>query len=158
MLRNENIQRCPGPASVRGFSLLEVLVALVVIAVGMLGVAVLYVEGMKAERTSLYRTSAVNLVAELADRIRANPTATLSYTDAPADGGCTNGVVDCSPEQIAHEDLWWWNLDIEERLPAGAVGAVNIAPGDGTDRYTISVSWSEAGFATPQSYAVTFDR
>ena len=61
-------------------------------------------------------------------------------------------------QQIAQEDLWWWNLDIAERLPAGAIGAVDIAPGDGTDRYTVSVTWSEAGFATPQSYAVTFDR
>ena len=65
-----------------GFTLLEVLVALVIIAVGMLGVAVLYVEGMKAERTSVYRTTAVNLVADLADRIRANPTGTGAYAGA----------------------------------------------------------------------------
>ena len=67
-------------------------------------------------------------------------------------------IIRRTPQQIAQEDLWWWNLDIAERLPAGAIGAVDIAPGDGTDRYTVSVTWSEAGFATPQSYAVTFDR
>lgn len=145
------------PGRARGFSLVEVLVAMIVIAVGMLGVAVLYVEGMKAGRTSIYRTSAVNLVADLADRMRANPTGAVSYSGVPADTGCTNGFVDCSPEQLAQEDLWSWTRDIGERLPAGANGEVVVAPGDLTNRYTISVTWNEAGFEQPQNYAVTFD-
>lgn len=145
------------PGRERGFSLVEVLVAMVVIAVGMLGVAVLYVEGMKAGRTSIYRTSAVNLAADLADRMRANPTGAVSYGGAAADTGCTNGFIDCSPEQLAQEDLWSWTRDIGERLPAGADGEVLVAPGDLTNRYTIRVTWDEAGFDQPQVYAVTFD-
>ena len=145
------------PDRERGFSLVEVLVAMVVIAVGMLGVAVLYVEGMKAGRTSIYRTSAVNLAADLADRMRANPTGAVSYSGAAADTGCTNGFIDCSPEQLAQEDLWSWTRDIGERLPAGADGEVLVAPGDLTNRYTIRVTWDEAGFDQPQVYAVTFD-
>lgn len=141
----------------RGFTLLEVLIALVVIAVGMLGIAVLYVEGMKAERTSIYRTIAVNLVADMADRIRANSTATLAYTGGALNNGCTNGAADCSPLQIAQEDLWWWNQDVTGRMPAGANGAVVLVPNGFTNQYTVRVTWNEAGFATAQTYTVTFD-
>jgi len=140
-----------------GFTLLEVLVALVVISVGMLGIAVLYVEGLKAERTSVYRTSAVNLVADMADRIRANPTGTIAYVGGSANNGCTNGAGDCSPQQIAQEDLWWWDRDVASRLPGGAVGDVQFLVNGFTNQYTVSVTWNEAGFAAPQAFSVTFD-
>ena len=55
-----------------GFSIVEALVALVVLSVGMLGIAALYVESLRAGRTAVYRTQAVNLAADMADRIRAN--------------------------------------------------------------------------------------
>jgi type IV pilus assembly protein PilV len=141
----------------RGFTLLEVLVALVVIAVGMLGIAVMYVEGLKAERTSIFRTNAVNLVADLADRIRANAAATGAYAGAAADNGCTNGAADCTPQELAQEDLWLWQRDVADRLPPGAEGSVVVVPGELTHRYTIRLTWPEAGFETPQSYAVTID-
>ena len=54
--------------------------------------------------------------------------------------------------EATYADDDWQRL--EEYFTTDAV----YAPGDGTDRYTVSVTWSEAGFATPQSYAVTFDR
>ena len=153
-----NHQTRPGSdIAERGFTLLEVLIALVVLSVGMLGIAVLYVEGLKAERTSVFRTSAVNLVAGMSDRVRANPDGALAYTGGAADNGCTNGVVDCTPEQIAQEDLWWWDSEIGHHLPAGAAGAVRFLPNGFTDRYTVSVTWSEAGFPTPQSFSVTFE-
>ena len=59
----------------RGFSLVEVLIALVIMSVGMLGIAGLYVQSMQAGRTSMFRHNAVILVGDVADRIRANPTA-----------------------------------------------------------------------------------
>ena len=46
-----------------GFTLVECMVALVVLAVGMLGVAALYIEGLRAERTSVFHTTAVNMSA-----------------------------------------------------------------------------------------------
>jgi len=57
-----------------GFTMVEVLVALVVLAIGLLGIAALYLNSLQSGRTAIYRTQAVNLAADLADRIFA-----LSY-------------------------------------------------------------------------------
>ena len=55
----------PAAASARGFTLVEVLVALVVLAVGMLGMAVLLVEGLQGSRSALEHTQAVNLASDI---------------------------------------------------------------------------------------------
>ncbi len=62
-----------------GFSLVEVLIALVIMSVGMLGIAGLYVEGMRAGRTSTFRHHAVTLASDVADRIRANRAGAIDY-------------------------------------------------------------------------------
>ena len=73
----------------QGFSLIEVLIALIIMSVGMLGIAGLYVQSLQAGRTSMFRHQAVALAGDVADRIRANPTAGISYTDPDgADNGC----------------------------------------------------------------------
>ena len=66
----------------RGFSLVEVLTTLVVMSVGMLGIAGLYVQSMQAGHSSMFRHHAVTLAGDVADRIRANPTAGIAYTAA----------------------------------------------------------------------------
>ena len=82
----------------RGFSLIEVLIALIILSVGMLGIAGLYVQSMQAGRTSMFRHNAVTLAGDIADRIRANPAGGTAYTAATgADNSCVNGGIDCSP-------------------------------------------------------------
>ena len=58
------VSRTRQPARQSGFSLVEVLIALVIMSVGMLGIAGLYVEGMKAGRTSTFRHHAVTLASD----------------------------------------------------------------------------------------------
>ena len=53
----------------QGFSLVEVLIALIIMSVGMLGIASLYVQSMQAGRTSMFRHNAVTLAGDIADRI-----------------------------------------------------------------------------------------
>jgi type IV pilus assembly protein PilV len=137
-----------------GFTLVETMVAMVVMSVGMLGIAALYVEGLKAGRTSIYRTEAVSLASDLADRIRANPTAVAAYAGAGANNNCVAGGVDCAPAQLAQDDLFRWRQDVVARLPAGAANIV-VAAGAPTNTYTITVTWTEAGVAAPLSYVVT---
>ena len=59
----------------RGFTIVEALVALVVLAVGMLGIASLYVTTLRASGSAMSRMQAINLASDLGDRIRANRTA-----------------------------------------------------------------------------------
>ena len=136
-----------------GFSLVEVLIALVVMSVGMLGIAGLYVQGMQAGRTSMFRHHAVTLAGDVADRIRANPTAAIAYIDpAGADNNCVLGGQDCTPAQMAANDIFLWNEQATDTLPAGNVTIVfNNAVLPPT--YQITVSWSEPG-ETP-TYVIT---
>ncbi len=83
----------------QGFTLVESMVSLVVLSVGMIGIAALYAQGLGAGRSALYRTQAVNLVADMADRIRANRIALGAYAGPANNNGCDpeNGGADCTP-------------------------------------------------------------
>ena len=144
------------PAPHRGFTLVEVLVALVVMSVGMLGIAALYLEGLRAGRTALYRTTAVNLAADMADRIRANRNAGTAYagTGPGSDSACVNGPVDCTAEQLAEDDWFDWNNELNAQLPEGAAGEVAVA-GTAPKTYTITVAWPEIGQDVPATYTMS---
>ncbi|MDH3452632.1 MAG: type IV pilus modification protein PilV [Gammaproteobacteria bacterium] len=133
-----------------GFTLVEVLVALVVMAVGMLGIAALYVEGLRAGRTAIYRTAAVSLAADMADRIRANPNAAAGYAGVGpgANNGCVNGPVDCSATQLAQDDWFWWLQSVNDNMPSGTAAAIAVQDLPLTTQYNITVSWPEAGLGT----------
>jgi type IV pilus assembly protein PilV len=141
----------------RGFTLVEVLVALVVLSVGMLGIAGLYLEGLRAGRTALYRTNAINLAADMADRIRANPAAGVAYagTGPGADGGCVNGPVDCTAAALAADDWSDWSGQLATQLPEGATGEVTVDAAAPAPRYTITVAWPEPGEEQLLNYTLT---
>ena len=128
----------------QGFGLVESLVALVVVSVGMIGIAVLYGQGLGASRTAFYRTQAVNLASDMADRIRLNRRAGASYAGAGADSNCEpGGNTDCTTAQMAAHDIWEWQALVTNQLPGG-VGAVAYA-GTTPPTYTIRVTWQEVG-------------
>ncbi len=138
-----------------GFTLVEVLVALVVMSVGMLGIAALYLEGLRAGRTALYRTAAVNLAADMADRIRANPDAGLAYagTGPGSTQNCINGPVDCTSGQMANDDWADWLRQVDTQLPDGATGEVDVL-GPAPLTYSITVAWPEIGQEEPATYSL----
>ena len=129
-----------------GFSLIEALVSLVVLSVGMIGMAALYGQGLSAGRTALYRTVAVNLTADMADRIRANRLGDAAYNGAGADNNCDAGDNNsCTPAEMAAHDIWVWNQQVVNSLP-GAASSVTYAPGAGAPpSFTIRVTWAEPG-------------
>ena len=156
-------RRAAHPASARqdqgGFTLVEAMVTLVVLAVGMLGIAGLYVTTLKSGGGAIYRMQAVNLASDLADRIRANRTANLAYLGAAVDNNCYGaGAIDCTPAQMAGNDLFVWQQQVANILPAGLTN-VNVVLTPGTASlysYTITVSWSEPGAAAALNYTLNF--
>ncbi len=137
---------------VQAFTLVEVLVALIIMSVGMLGIAGLYVHSMQAGRTSLFRHNAVTLAGDVADRIRANPRATAAYTLAGANNNCVAGGVNCAPAAMAANDIFLWQQQAVDTLPAGTV-AIAFNNGVAPPTYQITVSWNEPGQV--MSYSIT---
>ena len=138
----------------RGFTFVEVLVALVVMAVGMLGIAALYVEGLRAGRTAVYRGAAVTLASDMADRIRANPAGDYTGAGPGADNGCVNGGIDCTPDELAADDWLRWSTELAARLPDGASAEIEQADIAPLTEVRITVYWPEIGQEEPASYSL----
>lgn len=127
---------------VSGFTLVEVLIALIIMSVGMLGIAGLYVHSLNAGSTSMFRHHAVTLAGDVADRIRANPRAGVTYTLAGVNNNCVSGGVNCTRDEMAANDVFLWGQQAAATLPNGAVQVVfnnAIAP----PTYQISVTWTQ---------------
>ena len=150
---NKRLHRRPQ----KGFSLVEVLIALVVMSVGMLGIAGLYVQSMQAGRTSMLRHHAVTLAGDVADRIRANPRAGIAYIDpVGADNNCVAMNNDCTPAEMASHDVLVWKAQAVETLPGGDVTIV-FTPAAALlpPTYQITVTWTEPGQVPAPSYSIT---
>jgi type IV pilus assembly protein PilV len=131
----------------RGFSLVESMIALVVLSVGMIGMAALYSQGLGAGRTAQFRNLAINLVADMADRIRMNRLGQADYGNLAANNACdpqSGGGVDCTPDMMAAHDLFVWNQQVQQSLPNGA-GLVQFNNATNPPTYTVQVSWDEVG-------------
>jgi type IV pilus assembly protein PilV len=135
----------------RGVTMVESLVALVVLSVGMLGIAGLYISSLKAGRSALVRTQAVALATDLADRIRANRGGLANYATAsygsggPAIQDCLGK--DCTPDVLAQDDLARWRSSIALLMPGNATGSATFTDNadPNPDAYTITVAWRESG-------------
>ena len=129
---------------VRGFTLIEVLISLIIMSVGMLGIAGLYVTSMQAGRTSVLRHNAVTLAGDIADRIRANPRAGAAYALAGANNNCVAQGVDCTIGEMAAHDIFLWDQQAAATLPNGQVNVVfnnGVVP----PTYQITITWTEPG-------------
>lgn len=136
-------------ATNRGFTLVEVLIALVVLSIGMLGIAALYLESLRASRAALVRTEAVTLASDIADRIRANRNPANAYD---CGGTCEQ---DEGGNPIAIDDLNAWREAVAEQLPGGTSSITYVAAlANQTNIYTVTVGWTEVGYANPLTYVL----
>ncbi len=112
---------------------------------------------MQAGRTSMFRHHAVTLAGDVADRIRANPTAGAAYNHAATatgtNGGCVASGTNCDAATMALNDVFLWQLQAQDSLPRGRVSvAFTAAAGGNPPTYLITIAWDEPG-DTP-SYAI----
>ncbi len=165
-----------------GFTLLEVLVATVVLSVGLLSLAGLQVIGLRTGHSSYLRTQATIQSYDIIDRMRANefgvtngdynqPTQPGSAGTEDTNCETVNG---CSTASMAAHDLFRWNQAIVDVLPGGVgIVCVDSTPEDGdltdpacdnvgggnsaTATYAIKIWWTDDKAAgTQQLFATSF--
>jgi type IV pilus assembly protein PilV len=144
-----------------GFTLLEALAAMLVLTLGLLGMASLALGGLRSSRTALQHTEATALLADLADRIRANRAGGTGYAlaagtvlDRPT-LPCT-AVGECSAADMAALDLYAWQTEVAATLPE-AETRVTVAPASapGARAYSITLRWRQSGDASFASASMT---
>lgn len=130
------MQQCDGVRQGRGFTLIEVLVTVLVLSLGVLGLAGLHVATVRATQSAYFRSQAATLGYQITDAMRANRGAAVA---GDYDTGFADDKLDCADPDPAQADLCLWKQAVAARLPAGAasvaVGAGNLA--------TVCVRWAE---------------
>jgi type IV pilus assembly protein PilV len=140
------------PISARGFTMLEVLVAILVLSLGLLGLAGLQTVSLRNNTGAAQRTIATQLAYDMADRMRANYASVLAgdynfanygvspgadgrnsaapaIPPAPAGGQTANCYVPangCTPQQLAYQDIYDWNQQICAQLPQSAACSATV--------------------------------
>lgn len=130
-------------ARARGFTLIEVLVAIIVIAVSVLGLAAMLVRVNTNAYGALLRTDASILLTDMAERVMANR---ANVKTTPGDyTAALNGKLDCSqaPGTVAALDLWQFRCMAKLSLPSGN-GSVTPDDAAAPTNVTITVVWDDS--------------
>ncbi len=161
---------------ITGFSLVELLVAILVLAIGLVGLAALQIAGVRSNQIAYYRSIATQFAYDMADRMRANPVGVADGAYNMGTPGTTTltqcETASCSPDVLAQYDLMRWNNALAANLPGGTgiVCSINSTPtiGDSTNPtagcagtagnvYAAKVWWNDdRGGATTQGFVTSF--
>ena len=142
-----------------GLGFVEVLVSLLVIAMGAVGMAALHSRSLQYNQVAYHHSQAVVLAADMLDRLRINRAQALTTSvyqvrevdKVPAScthefypDSCESGQ--CSSEQLAAYDIRQWKFYLLCQLP-GASGAVSYEDDAGGRVYTVTVSFEDSSGA-----------
>lgn len=142
------------PVQQSGLSLIEVLVAIVVISFGLLGVASLQITGIKNNQSAYYRSTATILGYDMLDRMRANKKALIagSYDTG---GNFLNGkLTPGSASTMVDIDKEEWLTSLGNQLPSSKA---KIEAASGANTLRVTIQWNDArgtGGGTTQSMSV----
>ncbi|HYN77544.1 MAG TPA: type IV pilus modification protein PilV [Lamprocystis sp. (in: g-proteobacteria)] len=123
----------------RGFSLIEVLVAVLVVTVGLLGLAALQVSGLKVADSARFRTLASMAAYDVVDRIRANPTLISAGTEEIPRETCNSAVTASNAKTRWIKDFCAFRLP----PPQAATNAANVVC-DADGNCVITISWDDS--------------
>jgi type IV pilus assembly protein PilV len=145
-----------------GFTLLEVLIALLVLSIGLLGIGKLMMLSARANDSAYMRSQATALAYTMLDAMRANRQAAIvqGYDTAMGvfPGGlqpCGTVASPCNSGQQAQNDLFLWGTSLNTALPLGqgsVATAVVPAPGTGANNTTATVTVQWADKVAEQSF------
>ncbi|MFT3929810.1 MAG: type IV pilus modification protein PilV [Spongiibacteraceae bacterium] len=163
MLKYKNVV-----AGARGFALIEVLIAVFVLAVGILGAGAIQTIGLQANQGAYLRSQAMFLASDMLDRIRMNRDARATYlnldtdTDTTTSPGCSSSASGCTAANLAREDIVAWRTAVETSIDSGGYlpnGRGRVTAGAGNN-VVITITWNETdwvgnvrGSSTP-SYSI----
>jgi len=138
-----------------GFTLIEVLVAMAVLAIGLLGLASLQATSLRVNSSALFRSQATNLAYSIVDAMRVNRAAALAGDydiDIPTTlPNCPTAAVTLTGT-IAQRELAAWTNALACTFPQGTG---SIVPAGGSV-YTITVQWDDThGREPPQQFTMT---
>ena len=140
-----------------GVTLLEVLVSLLVLSLGLLGVAGLQAVTASYKVNSWARNSAALLLSDFAERVRANPAAakavstgvgqyefktnwTLQQSEPIKPKDCF--LSSCTSTERANYDLWVWRTRVSSEMPQGSVWV----EGERDSGFKVTLMWMDKGF------------
>ena len=148
-------------ASQKGFSLIEVLVALLILSIGLLGLAALQTTSLQYNTGSYLRTQATFLAYDILDRMRANSAAVADADGTGYDQPTSTAISfpvncdlsQCTSSQLASYDVRKWYDRAVAILPnvAATPPTINI---DSTKKTTITIRWMERDLPLSQTWIV----
>lgn len=141
-----------------GFSMIEALVALLVLSFGLLALAGFQIRVLSDSVGASNQNVAMQLAGDMADRIRANPVAGAATASpyvadwSPADDdepspSCMGAGASCNAAELAAHDLWSWKRAIAAALPGGVADVKGKATAGGM--LFIHVAWDEPSVLNP---------
>lgn len=119
----------------RGFSLVEVTVALLLLAIATTAALGLALAGFAATTEARRLELATAMAADLAGRLRS--LGTVDWANLPAPGAC---LPHCAPAQLAAVEFAAWQGALAAALPGGRARLEG-----GVDAWLLTVEWEESG-------------
>lgn len=148
----------------KGLGLIEVLVSVLVLAVGLLGVAALQTQSIRFNHEAYLRTQATVLANDIADRMRTNRALAigsnsykLAFSDSPTASASLCEANPCSAGDIAAYDFTQWRANIANALPngKGAVTPDSLGSAKTWREYVIQIQYDSVSSDTSSSSLTT---
>lgn len=124
------------PKSQQGFTLIEVMIAVLIMGIGLLGFAMLQTMSVRFAQSANHRSQATNLAYDMLDQMRTNRIAATQYAGAYA--GTATG---CAPTAAVNAAAFRtvWQCRLQTSLGAGSTANVTYAAGVAT----VSITWGD---------------